>query len=263
MDAHQPAGPDVPVWYVGHHLPTPKSAISGHTLETESSTGVSSPITVPSPPFTEYTNPSAQYDMITTHITNINFRTRVEKSISSARAENKSHFHIESLDAEEVNLHPGDHISQVIAFTSSWIDLDSDDRLIAHVSRQVLIHELEYAAFCGASNVVVAGPKRRTNVAQYAQVISAALTKGAYTQLLIHIPMAEEEGSVANAGEAYDEFAMWDVWNTIRTVCKYNARLSLSTSCLPHLHGSDILTENSAPNPCKAPVSTSRESLVC
>lgn len=227
MDAHQPAEPGVPVWYVGHHLPTPKNAISGHTLETEAATGVSSTVLFHFAAI-KYTNHPVQYDMITTHITNINFRNRVEQSISSARLENKSHFHIESLDAEEVNLHPGDHISQVIAFTSSWIDLDSDDSLVAHVSRQVLIHELEYAAFCGASNVVIAGPKRRTNIAQYAQVISVALTKGAYMQLLIHLPMAEEEGSVANAGEAYDEFAMWDVWNTIRTICKYNSRLSLS-----------------------------------
>lgn len=225
MDAHQPAEPGMPIWYVGHHLPTPKNAINGHTLETESATGVSSPTASSCLAFAKK---FVQYDMITTHITNINFRTRVEESIFSARTENKSHFHIESLDATEVNLHPGDHISQVIAFTSSWIDLDSDDSLVAHVSRQVLIHELEYAAFCGASNVVIAGPKRRTNVAQYAQVISAALTTGAYMQLLVHLPMAEEEGSVANAGEAYDEFAMWDVWNTIRTVCKYNSRLSLS-----------------------------------
>lgn len=225
MDAHQPAEPGMPIWYVGHHLPTPKTPINGHTLEAESATGVSSHTASFSPVFAKRL---VQYDMITTHITNINFRTRVEQSISSARAENKFHFHIESLDAAEVNLHPGDHISQVIAFTSSWIDLDSDDSLVAHVSRQVLIHELEYAAFCGASNVVIAGPKRRTNVAQYAQVISAALTTGAYMQLLIQLPMAEEEGSVANAGEAYDEFAMWDVWNTIRTVCKYNSRLSLS-----------------------------------
>lgn len=42
MDAHQPAEPGVPIWYVGHHLPTPKNPINGHTLETEAATGVSS-----------------------------------------------------------------------------------------------------------------------------------------------------------------------------------------------------------------------------
>lgn len=167
--------------------------------------------------------------MITTYITNANFRTRIEQATSGAHADNKVHLYIPSLDAEEVNIHPGEHIPQVIAFTSTWIDLDSEVPLFAHVSRQVLAHELEYAAFCGVSTVVIEGPKRKTNVAQYAQIIHATLLKGSYTQIHIHLPMAEEEGVVTNDGEIYDEFSMWDVWNTIRTVCKYNARLSLGT----------------------------------
>ncbi|KAH8154742.1 uncharacterized protein LAJ45_01273 [Morchella importuna] len=218
MDAHQPAEPNVPVWYIGHHLPTPNVGINIGTLEEEISNG---------------------YDMITTYITNANFRARIEQATSGAHADNKAHLYIPSLDAEEVNIHPGEHIPQVIAFTSSWIDLDSEDPLFAHVSRQVLAHELEYAAFCGVSTVVIEGPKRKTNVAQYAQIIHTTLLKGSYTQIHVHLPMTEEEGVATNNGEIYDEFSMWDVWNTIRTVCKYNARLSLALripAVLPSRH---------------------------
>lgn len=55
MDAHQPAEPGVPIWYVGHHLPTPKNAINGHTLRTEVATGVSSPTAFFFLAFAEYT----------------------------------------------------------------------------------------------------------------------------------------------------------------------------------------------------------------
>lgn len=43
MDAHQPAEPNIPVWYIGHHLPTPNVGISIGTLEEEISNGVNLP----------------------------------------------------------------------------------------------------------------------------------------------------------------------------------------------------------------------------
>lgn len=43
MDAHQPAEPNVPVWYIGHHLPTPNVGINIGTLEEEISNGVNLP----------------------------------------------------------------------------------------------------------------------------------------------------------------------------------------------------------------------------
>lgn len=201
--------------------------------------------------------------MITTYITNANFRTRIEQATSGAHADNKAHLYIPSLDAEEVNIHPGEHIPQVIAFTSAWIDLDSEDPLFAHVSRQVLAHELEYAAFCGVSTVVIEGPKRKTNVAQYAQIIHTTLLKGSYTQIHVHLPMTEGEGVATSNGEVYEEFSMWDVWNTIRTVCKYNARLSLGTyPTPPELCCQSLTSSFSTPHSCCATLPPSRESLV-
>ena len=40
MDAHQPADPGAPIWYIGNHLPTPDLTISAQTLENEAAQGV-------------------------------------------------------------------------------------------------------------------------------------------------------------------------------------------------------------------------------
>lgn len=165
--------------------------------------------------------------MISARISNNNFRARIEEVLSSAAAEKRTHLNVGSFDAEEVTIHPGDHMAQVIAFTSDWLQIDSDDPLVSHVSKQGLLHELDYAAFCGISNVVIAGPKKRENISQYAQVINTALSKGAYMQLLVLLPMAEEKSDDSVQAQGYDEFSTWDIWNTIRTVCKYNTRLSV------------------------------------
>ena len=164
--------------------------------------------------------------MITTFITNTNFRSRINQILLNAAAEKRTHMKIDSLDAEEVTVHPGDHISQVIGFASPWLEFDSDDSLVSHVSKQALLYELDYAGFCGIGNVVISGPRKKENVSQFAQVVNTALSASGYAHLLILLPLAEKPSSVVE-GDKYDEFSAWDTWNTIRTVCKYNSRLSL------------------------------------
>ncbi|CUS13596.1 unnamed protein product [Tuber aestivum] len=217
MDAHQPTDPGASLWYIGNHLPTPDLTISGQTLEDETAQG---------------------YDMITTFITNTNFRSRINQVLLNATAEKRTHMRIDSLDAEEVTVHPGDHISQVIGFVSPWLEFDSDDLLVSHVSKQALLYELDYAGFCGIGNVVISGPRKKENVPRFAQIISTALSANGYAHLLILLPLAEKPSCTAE-GDEYDEFSAWDTWNTIRTVCKYNPRLSLALQIpaeLPTLH---------------------------
>ncbi|RPB01911.1 Skb1 methyltransferase [Choiromyces venosus 120613-1] len=217
MDAHQPTDPGAPLWYIGNHLPTPDLTISGQTLEDEAAQG---------------------YDMITTFITNTNFRSRIDQVSANAAAEGRTYLKIDSLDVEEVTVHPGDHISQVIGLTSEWLEFDSDDPLVSHVSKQALLYELDYAGFCGIINVIIHGPRKKGNVSQFAQVINTALSTSGYAHLSILLPLVEELSNVAE-GEKYDEFSTWDTWNTIRTVCKYNSRLSLALQIpaeLPTLH---------------------------
>jgi protein arginine N-methyltransferase 5 len=148
-------------------------------------------------------------------------------------------------------LTPGDAVSQLIAFSSPWIDLCSPDPLISNISRQVLNIEIAYASFCGVGNVVIAGPRSYSSgsiesdgLIQYARAIQEALTMTGYIQIAIHIPMYGYEDAKETAGDLMlfarnrqsitakankeiDLFETWDAWNLIRSVCKYNSRLSV------------------------------------
>jgi protein arginine N-methyltransferase 5 len=167
--------------------------------------------------------------MITVPITNSRFHKRVLHTLSQAASEKRSHVHIEALTASEVNLHPGQHIAGVIAFASTWIEVESADPLYAHVSKQILDMELAYAAFCGLGHVVIAGPKTRQNIAEYAQAINTALSHSTYMQLLIQLSIDDWLGDEESIAEnlLYDPFSVWDAWNTIRTVCRYNTQLTI------------------------------------
>ncbi|KAL1599469.1 hypothetical protein SLS60_007272 [Paraconiothyrium brasiliense] len=194
------------------------------------------------------------YDMLTTPITNDHFHSRVLSLLSSYTHATEGSTQaqplplIPALEDVDTPLVPDHLISQLIAFTSSWIDLGSSDPVIAHLSQQVFNYEVAYAAFCGVVTLVVPGPRAAngTNgVAQYARAIKEALAVGAYVQLHILMPVdysrASEEEDLGNLArfvrpeyaqtattQANNSFAAWDAWNSIRTICKYNSRLSVA-----------------------------------
>jgi protein arginine N-methyltransferase 5 len=167
--------------------------------------------------------------MVTARITNSKFQTRVMAAMGQARANNRPHVHIDALTDDEVNIYPGLHVSNVIALASPWVEIDINDPLLSHVSKQVLALELAYAAFCGLSHVIIPGPNGRENAGEYAQAIQNALSYGTYLQLLVQLPIDDWVGDDSSgAGNlVYDPFSAWDVWNTIRTVCKYHSMLSI------------------------------------
>jgi protein arginine N-methyltransferase 5 len=150
-------------------------------------------------------------------------------------------------------LTPGDTVSQFVGYCSPWIDLCSLDPLISNISRQVLTMEIAYAAFCGVGNIIIPGPRdydsgsqTSDGLARYARAIQESLGIGGYLQMAIHLPMYPQADQQATAivgdlapfaREEYiqesperDEpelFGSWDAWNVIRSVCKYNSRLSV------------------------------------
>jgi len=162
---------------------------------------------------------------------------------------------LSSFTPEDTFLGPDETTSQIIFTTSTWIDLASPDPLIADISRQVLALEVAYASFCGATNVVIQGPSIASDsedgLTRYAHAVQEALGLGAYLQIHISLHMAAADGVQLNPDvgdlatfardeyiddlgeedeemtEEIDEFASWDVWNLIRSMCKYNARLSV------------------------------------
>lgn len=201
--------------------------------------------------------------MLTSPITSPHFHSRVLTLLSSHLSE------LSLLDSSDVAstknvppapiippltpvdtpLTPGDIVSQIIAYSSPWIDLCSPDPLISNISRQVLNIEIAYASFCGVGNIIIPGPRTYSSgttdsdgLVQYARAIQEALTIGSYIQLAIQIPMYGNEevkemtGDLmpfarspgdAKENKEIDLFETWDAWNLIRNVCKYNSRLSV------------------------------------
>jgi len=190
-----------------------------------------------------------------------------------------------SFTPEDTSLGPDGTTSQIIFTTSTWIDLASPDPLIADVSRQVLALEVAYASFCGATNVMIQSPSPSSSsedgLTRYAHAVQEALGLGAYLQIHISLDMLTVDGAQSDldvgdlgtfardeyvddlgeededASEEVDEFASWDVWNLIRSMCKYNPRLSVGkivNNSYLHYHqiALDIVQFRPRAQPCSA-----------
>ncbi|KAK9388978.1 PRMT5 arginine-N-methyltransferase-domain-containing protein [Lipomyces mesembrius] len=170
------------------------------------------------------------YDVLSVPITNPHFRSRVSR-ISQSVSDPAIVPHIAPPIYPEVNFAPNSTYAQhVLGMCAKWIELDSTDPRIAGVSAQILKHELSYASFCGLSYVIVPGPTRRNNVALYAESLNAALAAVPYINIIVHLAMAEtgvEDPSGPDVPAPVDAMSIWDIWNSVRTICDYTSRLSV------------------------------------
>lgn len=154
---------------------------------------------------------------------------------------------VPTLTDKDTALFPGDDSSTSVAYSSPWIDLCSEDPVVASISRQVLNLEVAYANFCGVRSVIVPGPRRDESgwqISQYARAIKETFLIATRINLIIHMPMYREPGleekealfsgqdiqEETSEGEI-DIFSAWDSWHTIRTVCDYNIRLYVGKYC--------------------------------
>nr|POE72443.1 protein arginine n-methyltransferase skb1 [Quercus suber] len=207
------------------------------------------------------------YDMLTAPVTTPHFQSRVLSILSDHAAELQkpsSPFDIplpliSPLTPDDTNLAPSEINSALIAATSPWIDLGSPDPLIACISRQVFSLEVAYAAFCGIGNVLLPGPllANGSDTTQFARAIKEALSLSPFIQVHILMPMSgdleqdldvrdvhlcelvreqylvvdtERDGGKEEeeSKDSEDEFANWEAWDVIRTMCNYNTRLSIA-----------------------------------
>jgi protein arginine N-methyltransferase 5 len=205
--------------------------------------------------------------MMTVPITTSHFHSRVLGLLSSYLADLQSPTYddaigtmattpntrplvVPSLSTADSYLTPNDATSQLVGVTSTWIDLCSPDPLIADLSRQVLMLEVAYAAFCGIGYLLIPGPKlhhgalHSEGVLYYARAVQDALNLGPYIQFHIWLqmvdnpeaevdtmgdlaPLAREEYSQSDGGASVntDPFGTWEAWDSIRKTCKYHTRL--------------------------------------
>ncbi|KAM3082435.1 hypothetical protein ACMFMF_002099 [Clarireedia jacksonii] len=224
-----------PIFYIGHHESKRPLPITPSLLREAQDVG---------------------YDMLTTPITTPHFHSRVLALISNHLSELSA---LESSDGPntlmppapiipplnpvDTPLTPCDTVSQLIGYSSPWIDLCSPDPLISNISRQVLNIEIAYASFCGIGNVIIPGPRISSSgstdndgLVQYARAIQEALAIGTYIQVSIHMPMYGQEDHKELTGDLLlfaryensaekskdnkdiDLYETWDTWNLIRTL---------------------------------------------
>lgn len=205
--------------------------------------------------------------MLTTPITTPHFHSQVLTLLSThlsnlqpasydaigtyETSQNTKPLRIPPLSAVDTPLTPNESISQLVGVTSTWIDLCSPDPLIADISRQILMLEVAYAAFCGISYLIIPGPRlhhgnlHSEGLVYYAKAVQEALNIGPYIQIHIWLrmvdnpdletdemgdlaPFAREEflmGSDEEQTKKVDPFGTWDAWEVIRRICKYHTRL--------------------------------------
>ena len=211
------------------------------------------------------------YNFMSTPLTTTSFHTRVldqvRKHFTDLESASSHGRHpspiLSSLSPVDTILVPHPSNSSLVGVVSPWIDLSSQDPVIANVSRQVLSIEVAYAAFCGISNVMVHGPVSDTGATQYARAIAEALGLGPYMQ--VHVLLAasgeveSDHGDVTHLSELsraafaddlnaeVDEphaYGSWELWDVIRTICRYSQKLSLGKSffsiCLSNSGVSDV-----------------------
>ncbi|KAG8628136.1 hypothetical protein KVT40_004009 [Elsinoe batatas] len=238
MDAAEAsAASQQPVFYIGHHDAKRDDVVSLELMDRARLIG---------------------YDMITSPVTNATFRKHVVELMQSHRELRASDRSlplplVPSLGPSFTTLHPTDAIPSMIAVLSPWADVTSSDPLVAHISRQVVSVEIEYAAFCGVSNVILPPLFRNQYapspeaVSAYADMVARSLCIGPYLQIIVSIPMDNQkpasedtvlsmqdmgESSPVNATvvDSGDPLSSWDSWNHIRATCNYASKLAISLS---------------------------------
>lgn len=109
---------------------------------------------------------------------------------------------VTSLSALDTNLAPGETMAQILGVVSPWIDLCSPDPVIYNVSRQVLVMEVAYAAFCGIGNLILPCPKLHhgkttgTGIAQYAHAVQQVLDVGGFIHMSVTMPIMDNPHDV-------------------------------------------------------------------
>ncbi|KAI5297377.1 methyltransferase protein, partial [Ascosphaera atra] len=185
--------------------------------------------------------------LLSSHLANLSPPTE-DATHTFETSQNYAPLTIPPLTPEDSDLSPNEASTQVIGVASTWVDLCSPDPLIADVSRQVLSLEVAYAAFCGIPYLIVPGPKLHhgaihgDGVIYFARAMQEATQTAPYMRIHVWFdmvdgpatdaiemgdlsPFARSEYLIPGSPSQLDLFGTWEAWDTIRKICKYNARL--------------------------------------
>ncbi|KAI0956054.1 hypothetical protein AcV7_006562 [Taiwanofungus camphoratus] len=148
---------------------------------------------------------------------------------------------------DEVTVTRLDEAEGILAIVSDWLELDAPDSWVRHDSEIALLQELAYASYLNIQAAILPSPRNRVHIASYARTVNACLNSIPYIQLSVRIPIYDPEVlrlspslTTSTATESCspllsDEpsIATWEMWDTIRSICDYNSRLTLTLDLTP------------------------------
>lgn len=115
---------------------------------------------------------------------------------------------------------------------------------------QALHQELSYASYLNIQVAILPPPRNRKHIAAYARAINSCLNTVPYIQISVLIPIYDpsvfqhsplptrlfaQGSSSSPSSYAQPSIATWEMWDTVRTICDYNPRLSIGEDvcCVP------------------------------
>ncbi|GAA5967269.1 hypothetical protein JCM11641_000496 [Rhodosporidiobolus odoratus] len=140
----------------------------------------------------------------------------------------------------EVNITRSEEAGSLITLASEWIELDSPVEGIRFDAELALRQEISYASYLSIATIILPPPRleNREYLADYARAINGALASSWHINISIRMPVAEYTNAELSArpgtpafqglaGDA-DKNETWEMWNTLRGLCSYSPRLSLT-----------------------------------
>jgi protein arginine N-methyltransferase 5 len=150
-----------------------------------------------------------------------------------------------SFQLDEVVLARLEESPNVIAFASDWISLDARDEWVRHDAEIALYQEVAWAGYLNVQTLVLPPPRDRAHVASYARAVNASVDHIGSAQLYLSIRIPIYDPHLLMDGAPCTELTpearmsmCWEMWDTIRTMCAYTNRISLSKNphvCIEHL----------------------------
>ncbi|KAF8510773.1 PRMT5-domain-containing protein [Gautieria morchelliformis] len=135
---------------------------------------------------------------------------------------------------DEVLITRLDESDGVIGLVSDWLELDSPDHWIRHDSEIALLQEVSYASYLNVQTVILPPPRNRSQVGSYARAVNSALSCTSSVQISIRIPLYDPKRLSLQSGSSDEGLShTWEMWDSIRTICAYHPRLSLTLDLTP------------------------------
>ena len=129
-----------------------------------------------------------------------------------------------------------DETAALLALAPDWLELDSDVEGIRFDSELALRQEIAYASHLHVQTLILPTPHNPAYVTDYARCIADILSASGFIHLSVRIPSSDSSEQLPSTSTR-----TWETWNTIRALCGYDSRLSVTLDVSTPLPNSTIL----------------------